>query len=68
MVKNIKNILKNKNIEHADSTKKVLSCSIGINLKETAYPVDSAALIKTADEALYKAKNNGRDCFILIEN
>ena len=42
-----------------------VTCSIGVC--RFKYPQDISDLLKKADEALYKAKKNGRDCYVIEE-
>lgn len=63
LAKKIKNyIKKNENLFLVNNTKINLTLSIGIATKQLNDTEDS--LIKRADEALYTAKNKGRNCFV----
>ncbi len=68
VAKNIIEILERENIEHKDSASGFLSCSIGIVLQYSTEKTKIRDLVKIADDALYEAKGNGRDCYILKEN
>ncbi len=52
--------------EHNDSTiYGQLSLSVGISLAETGSKIDTTELLESADQALYKAKENGRKQFYI---
>ena len=61
---NIKTFL-NKNI--TISKEKILSCSIGISYKKLNSSVNYDKLIEEADKCLYKAKNTGKDRYIVFK-
>ncbi len=44
-----------------------VTCSVGVSWTETPVPQQAAMLVRLADEALYAAKKNGRDCVRLAE-
>lgn len=64
----IKNEIEKLKIEHEQSVvSKYLTISIGITSKEYYNISNSTILYKEADDALYKAKNNGRNCIFVQE-
>lgn len=64
----IKNEVEKLEIEHKTSiASSYLTISIGITSKEYYNISNSTILYKEADDALYKAKSNGRNCIFLQE-
>ncbi|MDZ7818038.1 MAG: diguanylate cyclase [Aliarcobacter sp.] len=64
----LKNEIEKLQIEHKSSTiSNYLTISIGITSKKGADISNSNTLYKEADDALYKAKRNGRNCIFLQE-
>ncbi|MDY0052115.1 MAG: sensor domain-containing diguanylate cyclase [Aliarcobacter sp.] len=64
----IKNKIENLQIEHKKSSiSKYLSISIGITSKKGFELLNSKVLYKEADDALYIAKNKGRNCIFIQE-
>lgn len=56
-------------IPHAASpTSKYVSFSIGIASLLPGMPLDARLLLNAADRALYRAKENGRNCFSIAES
>jgi diguanylate cyclase (GGDEF)-like protein/PAS domain S-box-containing protein len=63
---NIKNEIEQLHIEHNKSSiSKYLTISIGITSKIGFDLLDTTTLYKEADDALYIAKNNGRNCIFI---
>ena len=63
---NIKNEIEELHIEHRKSTiSKYLTISIGITSKAGTELLDISTLYKEADDSLYIAKNNGRNCIFI---
>ena len=63
---NIKNEIEELHIEHRKSTiSKYLTISIGITSKAGSELLDISTLYKEADDSLYIAKNNGRNCIFI---
>jgi diguanylate cyclase (GGDEF)-like protein/PAS domain S-box-containing protein len=63
---NIKNAIEEIHIEHKKSSiSKYLTISIGITSKVGSELLDTNTLYKEADDALYTAKNNGRNCIFI---
>ena len=59
--------LKEKQIEHkGNPVEGILTCSIGVYIKEIEDHTDHQEIYKLADEALYKAKENGRNQIIYV--
>ncbi|PEL08352.1 GGDEF domain-containing protein [Bacillus sp. AFS017336] len=54
-------LIKNLEIEHEQSDKKIVTLSIGLASLKATNSQDYQKLIKKADLALYKSKHNGRD-------
>jgi len=64
-IQNITERLKEKHIEHTGSpNKKTLTCSIGVYVKSAEDPSTMQEIYRLADEALYKAKDEGRNKII----
>lgn len=64
----IKNEIENLKIEHKPSSiSDYLTISIGITSKKSADISNSNTLYKEADDALYKAKKDGRNCISIQE-
>jgi diguanylate cyclase (GGDEF)-like protein/PAS domain S-box-containing protein len=64
----LKNEIENLKIEHKSSTiSKYLTISIGITSKKGTFISNSNTLYKEADDALYKAKKDGRNCIFIQE-
>jgi diguanylate cyclase (GGDEF)-like protein len=53
-------------VKHAGKTLMV-SASIGISSSERG-PKHSVTMLREADRALYEAKNNGRNCYVIFDN
>ncbi|WP_368028644.1 diguanylate cyclase [Arcobacter sp. s6] len=65
---NIKNDIEELHINHNKSSiSKYLTISIGITSKIGFDLLDTNTLYKEADDALYSAKNNGRNCIFIQE-
>ena len=65
---NIKNEIEELHIEHKKSSiSRYLTISIGITSRTGLNLLDSNTLYKEADDALYTAKNNGRNCIFIQE-
>ena len=65
---NIKNEIEELHIEHKKSSiSEYLTISIGITSRTGLNLLDSNTLYKEADDALYTAKNNGRNCIFIQE-
>ena len=65
----LKNLIESLEIEHkASSVSKFLTISIGIVSKKGMDISNSNILYKEADDALYKAKENGRNCIYIEES
>ena len=63
---NIKNEIEELHIEHKKSTtSEYLTISIGITSKAGSELLDINTLYKEADDSLYTAKNNGRNCIFI---
>ena len=63
---NVKNEIEELHIEHKKSSvSKYLTISIGIASRVGFELVDTNSLYKEADDALYTAKNNGRNCIFI---
>ena len=55
-------------VKHAPKAKhSLMSCSIGAVFMQQVENITIDALIDKADQALYKAKENGKACFELTE-
>ena len=64
-IQDIVDRLKEKEIEHTGSpNKKTLTCSIGVYVKSAEDPSTMQEIYRLADEALYKAKEQGRNKII----
>lgn len=69
MAQNICNIIKSKEIPHrASKVSKVLTISIGVACCVADDALEDEVMISKADEALYKAKENGRDRYEITTN
>ncbi|WP_188568140.1 diguanylate cyclase [Undibacterium terreum] len=53
------------NMRHEQSPLGRVTVSIGVALKSTGYSGDAEGLVRAADEALYQAKDQGRNCVVL---
>ena len=59
--------LRDRSIEHLGKTPKgVLSCSIGAYIKKPYDKRDHTEIYRLADEAMYKAKEQGRDKVVYV--
>lgn len=65
--KNLLKRIKNLNIEHKEShVDNILSISIGAKvISKIDFSIDQQEFINDADKALYKAKEKGRNCFVI---
>ena len=61
VAENIRKNVENLHIEHIKSTYKIVTLSIGVSTAKDFSNLSNEDLIKQADEALYKAKKNGRN-------
>ena len=50
-----------------DDSKQILTLSIGVACQRSGEPLHPDFLLKRADDALYKAKSSGRDCYMLSD-
>lgn len=58
----IVDILKNKGLPHVHNCSGVVTVSIGVSTRSNGDSTSKETLLKRADEALYKAKQDGRCC------
>jgi diguanylate cyclase (GGDEF)-like protein len=50
---------------HSDGQQNIrITASLGV---ASGFPTDSQSMLQAADSALYRAKNNGRNCVIAVE-
>lgn len=47
---------------------KYLTCSVGFHLEQVSKDSDQTQMVKKADQALYQAKDKGRNCFVQFKN
>lgn len=63
----VRKLVEGLGIEHESSPHKVVTTSIGVASIRPGRDASSEMLIKAADRALYRAKEEGRNCFALFE-
>ncbi|TCS44070.1 GGDEF domain-containing protein [Reinekea marinisedimentorum] len=54
-------------VENPQALRKYLTCSVGVHSQVPARGQTFAALIRAADQALYRAKHLGRDCYVFSQ-
>lgn len=65
IAKELIQVISDINIEHIKSTYKKITISIGISTKSTPSVTNYIDLINLADDALYQAKSNGKNTFMI---